>query len=148
MEPDPEPGGRPALPPDLLRKRAGGPPPPEPDVGDFRQGSPLSQWALSRYLVGRAVTESMGIALLLFALVLLGLAAVAEWALHSTALAVLVVLVAVSVLVLRRLLLAVVRRLIAVDRFGRWRAGWRPWSPTPGQTCCASCAGSGCPGGW
>lgn len=115
MEPDPERAAH-ALPPDLLRKRAAGAPPPEPEVGDFRQGSPLSQWALSRYLVGRAVAESAGIALLLLALGVLGLAAVAEWALHSTLLAVLLVIVAVLVLLLRRVLLAVVRRLTAVDR--------------------------------
>ena len=64
--------------PDILRKRDAGTPGRgdgrqpgsesySAEVGDFRQGSPLSQWALGRYLVGRALTESVGNALLVVA---------------------------------------------------------------------------------
>lgn len=98
--------------PDFLRKRTA-----EPDVGEFRQGSPLSQWGLARYLVGRAITESVGAALLVVAVVLLALAVLLEWVVHSTVLAVLVVLVAVGVLVLRWAMLAIIRRLTGFRRF-------------------------------
>ena len=111
MEPDPD-----RL-PDLLRKPPAGAPREEADVGDFRQGSPLSQWALGRYLVGRAIAESVGTALMLMALVLLGVAALAEWVAHLTTLAVLVVIVAACVLVLRAVLLGLVRRLTGFRQF-------------------------------
>lgn len=114
MEPDPN------RTPDILRKQPRGQQPTsaEPEVGDFRPGSPFSQWALARYLVGRALTESVGNALLAVALVVFAVAAVAEWVLDSTALAVLLTIVAVLVLVLRWILLAVVRRLTAFSQFG------------------------------
>lgn len=115
MEPDPT--NTPARTPDILRKRAGGVPPDEAEVGDFRQGSPLSQWALGRYLVGRALAESVGNALLAVAVVVLALAAVGEWVLDSTVLAVLLVIIAVGVLLLRWILLAVVRRLTGFTQF-------------------------------
>jgi hypothetical protein len=103
--------------PDILRK-----PDPrqqdEPEVGDFRPGSPLSQLALARYLVGRAIAESIGSTLLLVAVALLALAALSEWGAHSTVLAVFVVLVAGGVLVLRWLMLMIVRRLTGFHRFG------------------------------
>lgn len=101
--------------------------PPEPsegpwlsadDVGEFSQGSPLSRWALARYLVGRAIGEAVGNTLLLAALTVLALAAVCEWLLHSTLLCVLLVLLAVFVLLLRGGLRAVLRRLTAADRYG------------------------------
>jgi hypothetical protein len=112
VEPDPQ------RTPEILRKPAPGQPPRgEPEVGDFRQGSPFSQWALARYLVGRALTESVGIALMTVSLVILALAAVAEWVLGSTLLAVLLVVVAVMVLLLRWVLLAIVRRLTAFSQF-------------------------------
>lgn len=88
------------------------------DVGDFRQGSPLSRWALARYLVGRAIGESVGSTLLVLALVLLGLAALAEWVVHSTLLAVLIGIVAIGVLLIRAVLRAVLRRLTEADRYG------------------------------
>ena len=88
------------------------------DVGDFRQGSPLSRWALARYLVGRAIGESVGSTLLLIAVVLLGLAAACEWGLHVTALAVLLVVLAVGVLLLRAALRAVLRRVTATGQYG------------------------------
>ncbi|HZZ97617.1 MAG TPA: hypothetical protein VFE19_11390 [Jatrophihabitantaceae bacterium] len=113
MEPDPN------RTPDILRKPAGGTPPPqdEPEVGDFRPGSPFSQWALGRYLVGRALTESIGTSLLIVALAVFAVAAVAEWLLHSTLLAVLLVIVAVFVLLMRWVLLAVVRRLTSFSQY-------------------------------
>jgi hypothetical protein len=113
VEPDPD------RTPDILRKPAGGTPPPQgdPEVGDFRPGSPFSQWALGRYLVGRALTESIGMSLLIVALVVFAVAAVAQWLLHSTLLAVLLVIVAVFVLLLRWVLLSVVRRLTAFSQY-------------------------------
>jgi hypothetical protein len=115
VEPDPH------STPEILRKPAAGQPPPPwgaPEVGDFRPGSPFSQWALARYLVGRAITESVGTALMTASLVILALAAVAEWVVKSTLLAVLIVIVAVMVLLLRWVLLALVRRLTAFSQFG------------------------------
>lgn len=87
------------------------------DVGEFRQGSPLSQWALSRYLVGRAITESIGWSLLVVGVVLLALSALAWAGLHSTLLGVLVLLLAIGVLLLRAVLLAVVRRLTGFRQY-------------------------------
>jgi hypothetical protein len=86
------------------------------DVGDFEQGSPLSQWALARYLVGRAIAESVGASLLVAGLVVLALAALLWWA-GGTGWAVLVAIVAVIVLAVRALLLALVRRLTAVSAY-------------------------------
>jgi hypothetical protein len=88
------------------------------DIGDFRQGSPLSRWALARYLVGRAIGESVGSTMLVVALVLLALAAVSQWVVHSTLLAVLIAIVAIGVLLIRAVLRAVLRRLTAADRYG------------------------------
>lgn len=82
------------------------------DVGEFRQGSPLSRWALARYLVGRAIAQSLGIGLLVAGLALLVLAGLAFWG-HVAVLGVLGLLAALAVLGLRALLLAVVRRLTA-----------------------------------
>jgi hypothetical protein len=113
VEPDPE------RVPDLLRKPAAPPPPPsseEPEVGEFRQGTAWSQWALSRYLVGRAITESAGIALLVVGLALVVLAVLAQWPLHVTGLAVLLAIIAGFVLLLRWLLLTAVRRLTALPQ--------------------------------
>jgi hypothetical protein len=90
----------------------------EDEVGRFRQGSPLSRWALARYLVGRAIAESVGGTLLSLAAALLGLAAACYWGLHWTFVAIVITAVAVLVLVLRALLRAVLRRLTAVDRYG------------------------------
>lgn len=84
-------------------------------VGEFRQGTPASQWALSRYLAGRAIAEAVGRTLLLLALVVLVVAA-ACWAGHIRVLAVLLLLVAVVVLLMRVALLAVLRRLTAFRR--------------------------------
>jgi hypothetical protein len=88
------------------------------DVGEFRQGSPLTQWALARYLVGRALGESIGHTLLVVALVILSLAAASEWGLHSTFLAVVLTVLAVIVLLVRATLRAILRRLTEADRYG------------------------------
>lgn len=88
------------------------------EVGDFRQGSPLSRWALARYLVGRAIGESVGSTLLIVALALLAVAAVCEWVVHSTLLAVLIAIFAIGVLLIRAVLRAVLRRLTEADRYG------------------------------
>lgn len=81
------------------------------DVGAFEQGSPLSRWALARYLVGRAIGESVGRTLLLVAMCLLGVAAACQWALHATFLAIVVAVLALTVLLLRTALRAILRRL-------------------------------------
>jgi hypothetical protein len=88
------------------------------EVGEFRQGSPLTQWTLARYLVGRAIGESVGQTLLVVALVLLALACVGEWVVHSTLPAVLVAVLAGAVLLIRAVLRAVLRRLTEVHRDG------------------------------
>lgn len=88
------------------------------DVGEFEQGTPFSRWALARYLVGRAIGESVGHLLLLVALVVLGLAAACQWGLRSTFLAVLLAVLALTVLVVRAGLRAILRRLTEVDRYG------------------------------
>jgi len=87
------------------------------DVAEFDQGSPVSRWALARYLVGRAMGESVGHTLLFVTLVLFGLAAAFEWGLHSTFLAVIVGIVALFVLLLRAALRAILRRLTAADHY-------------------------------
>ncbi|HZC69402.1 MAG TPA: hypothetical protein VE442_01790 [Jatrophihabitans sp.] len=88
------------------------------EVGEFRQGSPLSQWALARYLVGRAIGESVGHTLLAILLALLALAAGCEWGLHLTFLAVLLAVLAVMVLLVRAALRMTLRRLTEADRYG------------------------------
>lgn len=99
--------------------------PGEPDVGEFRQGSPVSRWALARYLVGRSIGQSVSTSLLLVALVLLGLAALIGWGAHQTFWAVLVAIVGLAVLGTRALLRAVLRRVSAVDQVGPLEARLR-----------------------
>ncbi len=94
-------------------------PPPDPDgpeVGDFDQGTPGSRWALGRYLVGRAIGEYLNRALMLFALVVVALA-VCVWWLGPRWLAVLIGVFAVTVLLLRWGLSAVLRRATGVGYF-------------------------------
>jgi hypothetical protein len=83
------------------------------DVGAFRQGSPGSQWALARYLVGRAAAESLGRGLALIGVVLLAGAAVLWWQ-HLPGFAALCAIVAVGLLLMRAGLLALLRRLTAL----------------------------------
>lgn len=101
--------------PVVFTKEAGGP---GPDVGEFRQGTPASRWALARYLVGRAVVESVGWTLYLIALAVIAVAVAEQLTLHWTFLTVLLAIVALVVLVLRWALLAIVRRLTAFGRYG------------------------------
>jgi hypothetical protein len=88
------------------------------EVGDFRQGSPLTRWALARYLVGRALGESVGHTLLVVAAAVLALAAGCQWGLHSTFFAVVLAVLAVMVLLVRAGLRAILRRLTEADRYG------------------------------
>lgn len=81
-------------------------------VGEFRQGTPTSQWALTRYLVGRAVGESLGAALLLVGLLVLASGALLWWRGWLGAGAVLV-LVALFLLLMRAALVGLLRRLTA-----------------------------------
>ena len=68
-------------------------------------------WALARYLVGRALADAIGRALLLVGLVLVGLCVIAAQLLRSAFLAVVLAVLAAGVLLLRALLRALVRRL-------------------------------------
>ncbi|HEV7204432.1 MAG TPA: hypothetical protein VGN18_07450 [Jatrophihabitans sp.] len=88
------------------------------DVGTFEQGTDFSRWALARYLVGRAIGESVNNTLLVVTVLLLALAAASSWLLHVTFLAVLLVILAVIVLGVRFALRAVLRSLTAVERYG------------------------------
>jgi hypothetical protein len=94
------------------------------DVGEFRQGSGLSQWALARYLVGRAIGESVGRALMVLGLLVLAVAGLIWWA-GSGFWAVLVAIVALGVLAMRALLLAVLRRLTGAGQYGPLEARMR-----------------------
>lgn len=94
------------------------------DVGDFRQGSPISQWALARYLVGRAIGESVGASLLVVGLVILACAGLLYWA-EYTVWAVLVTLLALGALGMRALLRAILRRSTAVAHDGSVEARLR-----------------------
>jgi hypothetical protein len=87
------------------------------DVGNFRQGTQASQWALARYLVGRAVAEALGRGLMIAALGVVALAALVSWA-GSAFWAVVVFLVALGILVLRSLLLGLLRRLPLMAGYG------------------------------
>lgn len=95
-------------------------PPPQrdhPDVGAFEQGTPGSRWALGRYLVGRAIGEYVSRALTFFALLVVALTALVWW-LGPHWLAVLIGVFALTVLLLRSLLGAVLRRVTGVGYFG------------------------------
>jgi hypothetical protein len=88
-----------------------------PDVGRFQQADELSQWALRRYLLARAIGASvirtvywLGIAVLVLA-VLVWSAGV-EW------LAVLIGIAAIFILLFRALLSAIQRRISGVDAMG------------------------------
>lgn len=96
----------------------------QPDVGRFEHGTPGSRWALGRYLVGRVIAEYVSRVLLIFALAVLVLAGVVGW-LGPTWAAVLIVLFGASVLLLRWLLVAVLRRLTAARHFGPYESELR-----------------------
>jgi hypothetical protein len=88
------------------------------EVGEFQQGSALSRWAFARYLVGRAIGESVGRTLLVVALVLLAPAAACQWGLHSTFFAVVLAVLALLVLLVRAGVRGLLRRLTEADRYG------------------------------
>ncbi|MDP9117369.1 MAG: hypothetical protein M3O28_09020 [Actinomycetota bacterium] len=90
----------------------------QPEVGEFRQGSEASRWALARYLVGRALAESLSRSLIGLALAMFALAAALEWGAHSTFWAVLVAVVGLATLAMRAILGAVLRRLTTMGRPG------------------------------
>jgi hypothetical protein len=95
-------------------------PPPkrdDPDVGTFEQGTPGSRWALGRYLVGRAIGDFVSRALTVFALFVVALAALTWW-LGPHWLAVLIGVFALTVLLVRSLLGAVLRRATGAGYFG------------------------------
>jgi hypothetical protein len=116
------------LPPDPRRHDGGGDGTPEygrsepgqaeyVEVGEFRQGSPGSQWALSRYLVGRAIGEDA--ARILFAVCLLLIAlAVLVFVLGPTWIGVLLVLAALGVFAVGSLVRAVLRRVSGAGTLG------------------------------
>lgn len=85
------------------------------DVGSFDQGNQFSRWALSRYLVGRAIGESVSRCLLVVGLGVLALAALSEWVGHLTALAVLLAVLAIGIFVVRAALGAMLRRFTVVS---------------------------------
>lgn len=98
----------------------GEPGPDEPsnyDVGWFEQGSAISRWALARYLVGRAIGESVSRGLLILALGVLVLAGILEW-LGSTFWSIVTALLALAFLALRSVLRVVLQRLSAVGQVG------------------------------
>ncbi|WP_375490301.1 hypothetical protein [uncultured Jatrophihabitans sp.] len=104
---------QPAVPDEPVWASADGPP-----VGAYRQGTPASRWALARYLVGRVIAESVSTTLYLVALALVIVAVLLQVFTHVTVLAVLVGLVALIVLFVRWVLMAVLRRLTAVNTYG------------------------------
>ena len=89
----------------------------ESEVGDFRQGSPLSQWALARYLVGRSLGVSIGNNLLVLAVLLLGVGALLQWGVHTTFWAIVVTVLALIVLGMRALIRALLNNLTAANRY-------------------------------
>ena len=91
--------------------------PGRPEVGDFEQGTAASRWALGRYLVGRALGDYISRGLLVFALVVAAVAGLVYYV-GPTWLAVLIGLFALSVLMLRWLLGAVLRRFTGAQVFG------------------------------
>jgi hypothetical protein len=95
-----------------------------PDVGAFEQGTPGSRWALGRYLLGRAIGEFAGRALTVLALVVVALAGLVWW-LGPHWLAVLIGVFALTVLLLRSLLGAVLRRATGAGSFGTSEARMR-----------------------
>jgi hypothetical protein len=88
-----------------------------PEVGSFQQADELSQWALRRYLLARAIGASVvrtvhwfGVAVLVLALLV--------WFAGVKWLAVLIGIAAVFVLLFRALLSGIQRRISGVDAMG------------------------------
>lgn len=87
------------------------------DVGHFEQGTPGSRWVLGRYLVGRVIGEYVNRALMVFALLVVALAALVWWV-GPHWLAVLIGVFALCVLLFRAVLGAVLRRATGAGYFG------------------------------
>jgi hypothetical protein len=96
-----------------------------PEVGDFRQGTSFSRWALARYLVGRSMLASLSRGLLIVGLVILALATTVWFGADSHGWAIFVGLIALAVLVSRALLVAIIRRLTATREFAPVENGLR-----------------------
>jgi hypothetical protein len=89
-----------------------------PTDGFGRQGTTFSQWALARYLVGRALGVSVSNNLLVVALLLFGLAAVLQWVVGTTFWAIVVAVVGLVVLGMRALIRWALNKLTAADMYG------------------------------
>jgi len=79
------------------------------DVGAFQQGDPITRWALARYLVGHALAVCVSRSLLLAGVAIFAIAALV-YAAGLVVLAIFIGLIALSVLALRSILGAVLRR--------------------------------------
>ena len=88
-----------------------------PEVGAFRQGTQLSQWALARYLVGRAIARSFSDSLLLVAAVLFVLAILIAWPAGSVGWGVFVAALGIAFLAVRGVLLLVLSTLTAARAY-------------------------------
>jgi hypothetical protein len=89
---------------------------PEPEVGQ-PTSNPLTALMLARYLVGRAIAARVSGSLMIIALAILA-GAVVLWIWVSHGLAIFVAIIALIVLGFRALLMAVLRRLMAVGQLG------------------------------
>ncbi len=87
------------------------------DIGAFPQGDVAARWILGRYLLGRALGRYLSRALLTISLLVLALAALAYVG-GVTWLAVLIALIALSVLAFRAAIAALLRRLVPGGRAG------------------------------
>jgi hypothetical protein len=87
------------------------------DVGAFRPGTSGSRWALSRYLVGRAIGEQVATALLVVALAVIAIA-VGLYLVAPAWLAVMVGVIGLGLLLMRAAVGALIRRVTGVGRFG------------------------------
>lgn len=86
-------------------------------VGEFRQGNDLSQLVLRRYLLTRAIGESVVRTVHWFGVALLVLAGLVWWA-GVTWLALLIGIAGLLVLAVRALLSAIQRRISGIDAMG------------------------------
>lgn len=90
----------------------------DPARGFGRQGTPFSQWALARYLVGRALGTSVSNSLLVLALAIFAIAALLQWVVGTTFWAVVFAVVGLVVLGMRAVIRWVLNKLTAADLYG------------------------------
>ena len=88
-----------------------------PEVGEFRQGTPGSRWALGRYLVGRSIAGYVDRALYFLAVVILLLGALSWWQV-SPWLGVPLILIGLAALAVRAVVGAIVRALTGAGQLG------------------------------